>query len=132
MGAQAARIAPVIALQPLRRLFSSHAVLAFSMLLMRALDASSELTDAEGLPFASSTFGRALALVLLLACMLALVFVIRETWLARRSGPAWILAGLLLAALWRTEQVELPDILYALAAFGAMAASRVRTASPQT
>ncbi len=112
------------AASPLQRLYACHAVLALSMAIMRIVASTEEWTDAKGLPFESSIPGRTLALVLLLASLAAFVIAVRESWQHRRRWPAWLLGVLLVAALARSDRVELADLVYAGTALCALTADR--------
>lgn len=95
------------------RLLGSHAALAAWMALWRVLEASPALQGAAGLPFSSTTGGRALAYAGLVLCVLAVGLIVRESLQRWRNWRVWLPALLLIGALVRRERVEALDLIYA-------------------
>lgn len=113
MGAACVRIQTVKERASTDRLLGSHAALAVWMALWRVLEASPALQGAGGLPFASTSLGRGLAFTALLLSVLAMGVIARESLPRWRNWRVWLLALLLIGALWRRERVELLDLVYA-------------------
>jgi len=93
--------------------YGAHLALVGALGLGRILG-SIEATKGSSLP--SSSTGRALALLAMVAGMSALVAVVVLTILERRDSRLSALVFLLAAALWSRAQPDVPDLIYASAA----------------
>jgi hypothetical protein len=102
-------------------LYAAHAALVLAFGLGHGIRALQEAGVDRGAGFASSASGRLAAFAAMVLGIPALATVVWTSVLERKDAKVLVLLALLLLALWRRDGLDVPDLVYLVAACASIA-----------